>query len=113
MEQTAVSGPNTGWVFYSFPVSATGPNGPNRTFRWEFRRIDPRGPRFRAIPDHDGRLIRRYPPEKFPAEFQRVRAAFEQVDDELRYHAVEESESPTQGTGYLAKWLAARAPSLA
>lgn len=32
------------------------------------------------------RLLRQFKPEKFPAEFQRIRAAFEELDEELRYH---------------------------
>lgn len=32
------------------------------------------------------RLLRIYKPEKFPAEFQKIRAAYEQLDEELRYH---------------------------
>lgn len=28
------------WQQYSFPVMATGPNGPNRVFKWEFERSD-------------------------------------------------------------------------
>lgn len=32
------------------------------------------------------RLLRQFKPEKFPAEFQRIRAAFEQLDENLRYH---------------------------
>ena len=32
------------------------------------------------------RLLRVYKPEKFPAEFQRIRAAFEELDEDLRYH---------------------------
>ncbi|QDU86970.1 hypothetical protein Pla175_03240 [Pirellulimonas nuda] len=31
------------------------------------------------------RLIRRYKPERAPAEFQRIRAAYEQLDERLRY----------------------------
>lgn len=31
------------------------------------------------------RLIRTYKPEKYPAEFQKIRAAFEQLENELRY----------------------------
>jgi hypothetical protein len=31
------------------------------------------------------RLIRRYKPEKHPAEFQRIRAAFEQLENQLRF----------------------------
>lgn len=32
------------------------------------------------------RLLRKYKPEKHPAEFQNIRAAFEQLDEDLRYH---------------------------
>ncbi|WP_425398931.1 J domain-containing protein [Aeoliella sp.] len=32
------------------------------------------------------RLLRVYKPEKFPAEFQKIRAAYEQLDEQLRYH---------------------------
>lgn len=32
------------------------------------------------------RLIRRYKPERAPAEFQRIRAAYEQLNDRLRYN---------------------------
>lgn len=31
------------------------------------------------------RLLKRYKPEKFPEEFQRIRAAYEQLDNQLRY----------------------------
>jgi hypothetical protein len=31
------------------------------------------------------RLLKQYKPEKFPEEFQRIRAAFEQLDNQLRY----------------------------
>ena len=39
------------------------------------------------------KLIRQYKPEKFPAEFKRIRAAFEMLEDELRYG--KSSVSPT------------------
>jgi len=32
------------------------------------------------------RLLRRFKPEKHPAEFQRIRAAYEELDEDLRYH---------------------------
>lgn len=42
-QQVELSGQNA-WQQVSFPVSATGPNGPNRTFTWEYSRstfLDP------------------------------------------------------------------------
>ncbi len=38
VEQTSVSGADTGWQLYEFPVPATGPNGPDRVLTWEFER---------------------------------------------------------------------------
>ncbi len=35
-----------------------------------------------------GKLIRRFKPERFPEEFQRIRAAYESVDDMLRHGAL-------------------------
>lgn len=32
------------------------------------------------------RLLRQFKPEKHPAEFQRIRAAYEELDEDLRYH---------------------------
>lgn len=32
------------------------------------------------------RLLRQFKPEKFPTEFQRIRGAFEELDEALRYH---------------------------
>lgn len=43
VEQVQVSG-QTPWTMYSYPVQATGPNGPNRVFKWEYSRsmfVDP------------------------------------------------------------------------
>lgn len=40
------------------------------------------------------RLLRVFKPEKFPAEFQRIRAAFEQLDEHLRYHGGAAPSSP-------------------
>lgn len=37
------------------------------------------------------RLIRRFKPEKHPTEFQRIRAAFEELDNRLRYGRMQES----------------------
>ena len=38
-------------------------------------------------------LIRRFKPERFPQEFQRIRAAYEELEDAIRYGA--QPESPT------------------
>jgi len=38
IEQVAVSGPDTGWIEYSYPVLATGPGGPDRVLTWEYER---------------------------------------------------------------------------
>ncbi len=41
-----------GWQQYSYPVQATGPNGPDRTFRWEYERsafIDPNHPPYNTV----------------------------------------------------------------
>ncbi len=43
VQQAEVSG-QTPWTMYSYPVTATGPNGPNRVFKWEYSRsmfVDP------------------------------------------------------------------------
>ncbi|QDU58033.1 J domain-containing protein [Aeoliella mucimassa] len=32
------------------------------------------------------RLLRVYKPEKFPQEFQKIRSAYEELDEQLRYH---------------------------
>jgi len=43
VKQAEVSG-QTPWTMYTFPVTATGPNGPNRVFKWEYSRsmfVDP------------------------------------------------------------------------
>jgi hypothetical protein len=36
-------------------------------------------------------LIKRYKPEQFPSEFQRIRAAYEQLDHQLRYGSMSEA----------------------
>ncbi len=44
VEQIAVTGSDTGWVQYTFPVAATGVGGPDRVFTWEYSRsqfVDP------------------------------------------------------------------------
>ncbi len=43
------------------------------------------------------RLLRQFKPEKFPAEFQRIRAAYEHLDNELRYGR----ELPSPGMGQI------------
>lgn len=43
VEKVAVSG-QTPWTMYTYAVNATGPNGPNRVFKWEYSRsmfVDP------------------------------------------------------------------------
>ncbi len=61
--------------------------------RWDLLPHDP--VRFFALADgfnrNDlkrayNRLLRRFKPEKAPEEFQRIRAAFEELDENLRYH---------------------------
>ena len=60
--------------------------------RWELVSDDPVG--FFGLPTGFDRkdlkraynaLLRRYKPDKYPQEFQKLRAAFEQLDGELRY----------------------------
>lgn len=47
-------------------------------------------------------FIRRYKPERFPQEFQRIRAAYEHLENALRYgQSVEDSES----TGQSYEWM--------
>lgn len=41
-----------------------------------------------------GQLIRRYKPEQHPTEFQQIRAAFENLEDWLRYRQAEEASAP-------------------
>lgn len=59
---------------------------------WDFLPDDPA--RFFGLPEeYDRRMLRRayngwlrrYEPEKFPEEFKKIRAAFEELDDRLRY----------------------------
>ncbi len=45
------------------------------------------------------RLIRLFKPEKFPQEFQRIRGAYEQLDNQLRYGA-QFSQSDSSGEDY-------------
>src|SRR5205807_3335279 len=52
-------------------------------------------------------LIRRFKPERFPQEFQRIRAAYEQLENAIRYG------QPTDYTGppiESLQWLAQTAP---
>jgi hypothetical protein len=42
------------------------------------------------------RLLRHYKPEKFPAEFQRIRAAYEHLDNQLRYGLTVHPETGAQ-----------------
>ncbi|WP_339731055.1 J domain-containing protein [uncultured Gimesia sp.] len=42
-------------------------------------------------------LIRKFKPEKFPEEFQRIRAAYERLNDALRYGETPHSETLTSG----------------
>jgi len=43
-----------------------------------------------------GKLIRQFKPEKFPEEFQRIRAAFETLDGQLRYGQVQSASNLSQ-----------------
>ncbi|MCA9006693.1 MAG: hypothetical protein KDA70_15575 [Planctomycetaceae bacterium] len=75
---------------------------------------DPSDPQWDLLPDHPepffglsgeydvrdlkrsyNAFIRKFKPEKFPAEFQKIRAAYERLDDALRYG---ETSSPNQNT---------------
>jgi len=70
------------------------PNGEPPEPDWQLLPHDPQG--FFGLADgfdrkdlkrSYNRLLRRYKPEKFPDEFQKLRAAYESVDDRLRYFA--------------------------
>ncbi len=43
-----------------------------------------------------GKLIRQFKPEKFPEEFQKIRAAFETLDGQLRYGQVQSTAEDSQ-----------------
>lgn len=45
------------------------------------------------------RWLRRFKPEHFPAEFQKIRTAFEFVDDHLRYRPAEQETAPPLNFG--------------
>jgi len=48
-------------------------------------------------------LLRRYKPERFPQEFQRIRAAYEQLEEAIRYgHSTDAISSPAESTEWLA-----------
>jgi hypothetical protein len=53
-------------------------------------------------------LIRRFKPERFPQEFQRIRAAYEQLENAIRYgQATDFAEPPTESF----EWLPQAAPT--
>ena len=49
-----------------------------------------------------GKLIRQFKPEKFPEEFQRIRAAFETLDGQLRYGQVQSASDLSQSYSWQA-----------
>ena len=53
-------------------------------------------------------LIRRFKPEKFPEEFQRIRAAYERLNDALRYGETSQSNTLPPQTQF--DWSAPPAP---
>ena len=54
-----------------------------------------------------GKLIRKYRPDQRPQEFQRIRAAFEQLDDQLRYGLAQQQEAQR-----VAVWESVQRPPL-
>ncbi|WP_153558031.1 J domain-containing protein [Roseimaritima sediminicola] len=70
------------------------PNNPNPPAEPAWQRLphDPLGffdlsaeDDIRSLKRAYNRLLRRYKPEKFPAEFQRIREAYEQLSEQMRY----------------------------
>ncbi len=73
----------------------------NKQPDWKLLPADPRG--FFALPaEYDrkdlkraySRLLRMFKPERHPAEFQRIRAAYEQLDLQMRYGTSASPEAP-------------------
>jgi hypothetical protein len=68
------------------------PHNPAAFFGFSGEEIDRR-----ELKRRYNQLIRRFKPERFPQEFQRIRAAFEQLDTEVRYGTQAAwSHAPTQ-----------------
>lgn len=57
----------------------------------------------RALKRRYNELIRQFKPERFPQEFQRIRAAYEQLDEAVRYG---QSTDPVGPTIDLSEWMA-------
>src|SRR3954469_5292635 len=45
-------------------------------------------------------LIRRFKPEKYPAEFQRIRAAYEELENAIRYGLQNSESAATDSAGW-------------